>query len=264
MPRKAEAKHEYIHPLIYADPGTGKTVLAASAPNTLIIHPPADNIGSALRMGYEFDEEVCRTWDEMTEIYEYLRHEDHGYEWVWWDGISLAQDELLHSIMEDLVPEKPHRELYIPDQREYMINFKRALEWIRYMIQLPFNFGITAHPYRFEIPDKNCDDPDDTEVLYMPWIQGKQMPEKVCGYMNIVGYLDVATDKEGNEHRVLYTKKRRNFYAKDQFGAFNGRMVDPTVPKIEKAIKEAIAKQPTKKRTRSSSTGKKTTTRRKS
>lgn len=238
MPQRAEPSHEYLHPLIYADPGVGKTVLAASGKDTLIIHPPMDNIGSALRLGYQFDHEVVHDWNDMTNIYEFLRHEKHTYKWAWLDSISLGQDEWLHSIMVDLVSEKPHREIEIPDQREYLINFKRELAWIRDMINLPMNFGITAHPELIQIPDE--DDPEETVDLFMPWVQGKQMPQKVCGYMNIVGYLDVSEDKEGAERRVLYTTRRKHFYAKDQFGAFGGRLIDPTVPKMEKIVRDSM------------------------
>lgn len=236
-----------MHPFIYADPGVGKTCLAASGPDSLLIHPPTDNIGSALRLGHTFDEEVVTDWGEMNDIYEFLRHEKHDYQWVWWDSVSLGQDSLLHSIMEDVVAEKPHRVIEIPDVREYMINMKRIQTWVREMIALPINFGITAHPYRFEVPDRESNDRDDTEIIYMPWVQGKMMPEKLCGYMNIVGYLEAREDKEGNERRILWTSRDRRFYAKDQFGAFNGKVIDPTVPKLEKLVSDAIGGQPKKR-----------------
>jgi hypothetical protein len=59
----------------------------------------------------------------------------------------------------------------------------------------------------------------------MPWIQGKQMPEKICGYMNVVGRLYVNDGK-----RILETEHKGLYWAKDQLGI--GRVIEPTMPKL--------------------------------
>jgi len=260
MPREASLSNEYLHPLIYGDPGAGKTTLATSSGSkVLIIHPPTDSVGSAIRVGHSFSEEVITDWSEMNDVYEYLRHEDHGFKWVWLDSISLAQDELLHSIMQDVVSLKPSRQIEVPDVREYMINFQRLLTWTRSMCALPVHFGMTAHAYRYSVDARDAVDQDAEDVIYMPWVQGKMMPEKMCAYMNIVGFLDVLSDREGNERRVLWTRKRNRFYAKDQFGAFGEKVIDPTLDKMEAIVYKGIPKPEAAKKV----TAKKVTVKRK-
>lgn len=252
MPTDVAPNSEYHRWMITGHPGVGKTVLAASSPNALIARSPMDQVDSILSMGYSAKQEIVRTWGDMHDLFEYLRHEDHGFEWVWLDTTSLVQDVLLHSIMEDLVTEKPHRNLYVPDKAEYQQNMNRMKAWVRDVVSLPVNFGMTAHPNRVE-------DEDDDTVLYYPWIQGRNMPQTLCGYMKLVGYLTVVETKEGDERRVLITTQRDKYYAKDNYGALGGRVADPTVPKIVKKIEEKTNR---KKTTRKKTSRKKTTSRR--
>jgi hypothetical protein len=81
----------------------------------------------------------------------------------------------------------------------------------------------------------------------MPWIQGKNMPNKICGMMNLVGYYHLQTREVRGEtkmSRVLQTNKDVSWYAKNQFklpdgsGVFGpqGKLVNPTIPKMVEAI----------------------------
>lgn len=221
-----------INFLVYADPGAGKTPLASSAPKTLILD--ADHGAESAR---DADVWTINSWHDMDEAWEYLRHEGHQeYEWVWLDGISVGQDRLLKGIMESLIAPtsqggegKSHRKLWQADKGEYGQNMFRLKQWVMNMTSSPFNFGITSHPWRYE-------DPVTEEERIMPWVQGKNMPETICGMMNVIGYMVV--DDEGKQR--LYTKPHGNYYARDKFGALGAGMINPTIPKIEAKIKEAV------------------------
>jgi hypothetical protein len=104
-----------------------------------------------------------------------------------------------------------------------------------------FNLGITAHPALMANPDK--DDEDDNsqpDEILMPWVQGKQMATKICGYMNCVAYLRVQKVKvkgEVQRRRVLNTEANGVYYAKNSLAPIpNGRIINPTVPRIEKYL----------------------------
>lgn len=224
---------EKVRLLVYAHPGRGKTVLAATSAElgkTLLIRSPVDHIPRmALNSGAE--QALVHDWDEMYQLLEFLRHEPEAYDWVWLDSISLWQDVGLDDVFQSAIERNPSRRKYGPDKGEYGINMGRLAEWVRFVVGAnAFNFGVTAHP----IP---MIDPVDDGLLLMPWVQGKQMAEKVCGYMNMVCYLEVRKNKEGKQYRVLHSQATEDYYAKDQYDAFtDGKLINPTMPKIMEAI----------------------------
>lgn len=221
--RPVQGLHK-VNMLIFGRSGIGKTRLIGGGPNTLIVHPPTDHLDS-IRSG-DAKEKVVNDWDDMTEVYEYLRHGGNAnHDWVWLDSISLFQDTGLDDIWEGVIADKPHRAKHGADKGEYGINMQRLARWVRHMVALEgFNFGITAH-------QADLNDEDDNALL-MPYVQGKNMSNKICGYMNVVAYLEMVKGK-----RVLRTTATDRYYAKDQYDAFpNGRLVEPTMAKIIKAI----------------------------
>jgi hypothetical protein len=229
-----------IRACVYGDPGAGKTRLSGSSDKpTLIIRPPMDHTDSLAAVGSTADEWVVDSWNEMEEVNEYMRHEgQHEYEWFALDSISIWQDAGLDDVYEDMLArkhterERQLRAQFGPDKGEYGVNMHRLAKWVRNICALDVNFIVTAHPFKDEDPDG--------DIVYMPWVQGKQMPEKICGYMNLVGYLTVREDKNGNHRRILITDRRDKWYAKDQFDAFDGLLRDPTLPRIEEGINKKL------------------------
>jgi hypothetical protein len=223
--------------MLYGPPGNGKTrLVGSSGPKTLIVKPPTDHTESIRVVGAEKWE--VYDWSEMYNVREFAKHEGaKHYNWIWLDSISLFQDTGLDDIWDGTIARYPHRAEYTLDKLEYGINMWRLQQWVRDMVSFPgFNLGITAHPAELLNPVTN-------ETKLQPWVQGKNMSTKIQGYMNIVGYLEVVTDDKGKNRRVLRTHGTERYEAKDQFDAFgeDGRLVDPTMPKIEEAIEAARA-----------------------
>lgn len=232
-----------INMLIYGDPGTGKTPLIANHPKTLILDA---DLGSESAAGTPADIWPVETWIDMDEAYDFLRHEDHGYEWIWFDGISVGQERLLTGIMEDLIrPQaqggegKAHRKLWQADKGEYGQNMFRLKQWVQHMCAQPFNFGITSHPWRF-------DDYVTGEEKIMPWVQGKNMPETICGMMNVIGLLQVDDEDDTAKTRILRTLPHNNYYARDKFGALGAGLKNPTIERIDRLIHAKVGAQPRK------------------
>lgn len=234
-----------INFMLYARNGIGKTTLVGTTPGkSLILRPPVDHTDSIKRPPPGMEEWVITDWNTNWEALDYLRHDGAEYDWVWFDSISLWQDIGLDDLWETILIEKPERQRYGLDKGDYGVNMFRLAQWVRHVVGAGiFNFGITAHPA--DLPEGM--DSDSTDKL-MPFIQGKNMANKICGYMNIVGYLDLAVSKKNPPPRILRTQAAPDYYAKDQFDAFpGGKLLNPTMPKIIEAIEKA---RPAAKRSR--------------
>lgn len=221
--------------MLYSHPKVGKTTLIGTGGSkTLIIRPPTDHTDMIVGSGAQ--EWVVRDWNEISDAHEYLRQTEGEWDWVWLDSISLFQDHGLDDIWDAEVARKPHRQEYGMDKGEYGRNMERLSRWVRDMAALAdmgiCNFGLTAHPEMLE-------DPATGEFRLMPYIQGRNMSPKICGYMNIIAYLEIKRVK-GEERRVLRTRGTEDYVAGDQFNAFDkGRLIDPTMPKLEAKLNAA-------------------------
>lgn len=240
---------------LYGAPGVGKTRFVGSGKDTLIIRPPTDHTDS-IRGGASrnIKEWVVRSWDDLTGAHDsvqaYLTSEGHKWDIVAFDSISLFQDTGLDSIWQQVIAEKPHRARYGLDKQEYGINMHRLSVFVRDIVGLEkFNFIVTAHPFWGENIDGDS--------LLMPYVQGKNMTEKIAGCMNMVGYMEVKTSRANGKttkKRIINFDSSDRYYAKDQFDAFEkGRLLNPTMPKLLEAVeaarsRESAAKPKPKKR----------------
>jgi len=220
--------------LIYAEPGTGKTSVIATSPRCFIID--ADhNSDVVVARGLKAHRKLVSDWQDMDDILEYFRAGGTSkFDWVWLDTITLFQDRGLSSIMEDLASNRANRLRWAPDKGEYGQNMNRLMDWIRDMSKLPINFGITAHVMRYTSPTTE-------EELLVPMVTQKNMPDKVCGYMTLVGLLTKRSIGDGQQSELaLHTVKTASYYAKEPWGAI-GTMKDPTIPKMLARIDAKIA-----------------------
>jgi hypothetical protein len=248
---------DWLRAVIHAYPGAGKTSLigsgAESGYKTLIVRSSMDLIPSrVLKSGAE--EYVADTWEHMNEILTFCQHaHPFPYDIVWWDNISVAQDMLLDDVWEATVAEKPARAFrHNPetgrfdkpnlsptsglDRGEYGRNMERIQQWLRHMVGCnTFHFGVMAHPHEGQHPTN-----DEGGFLLRPYVQGKMMTEKLCGYGNFIGFMEVM-EEDKRTWRRLHVKESPRWYAKDQFDAFlpNGYLDEPTLPKIMTAIEKA-------------------------
>lgn len=237
--------------IIYGDPGCGKTPLVGTSPRGLILNADPYGTVSAALTGSKCDRWDVRDHYDLDDAKEYLRHGGtDDYDWVWLDSITLFQERGLDQIMEDLIKGgKNHRKVYLPDKGEYGQNQNRIKLWVRGMVDLPINFGMTAHVMKVE--------DDDGNILMKPAIQGVQgqVSDTICGYMGLVGHM-YQVRRDGTTTRFLQVFKDSKRVAKDRYGAVpGGKMEKPTIPKLEELIKAKLPKQqPTRRRTGGSQT----------
>ena len=222
-----------INMFVYGYPGIGKTPFIATGEKTLILDGDR-GAGSAAGSGADVWEDVT-TWEKMEEAYEFLRHSNHGYRNVWWDGVSIGQDYLLEDVMNILIrPQseggkgKSHRVPYLVDQGEYQENMMRIKQWIRHMIAQPFNFGVTGFPF------PSFDEATDETKLW-PWIQGKRMPQSVCSSFDFVVFC--RRDDKGFK---LYGRETEDYYARDRWSVLGPGILNPTIPQIERMVRAKL------------------------
>lgn len=227
---------------LYADNGTGKTSLITTEPRSLILQADPGGTTTAASMGRPGKYKVISGWDDLEATEDYFRNGPgcQKYGWVWLDSVSLFQDIGLENIMVDLIKPtsqggkgRSHREVWHPDKGEYGENMNRLKLFVRHMCGMPVNFGFTAFPFRTE-------DEQTGEIQYLPWVQGRGMPNALCGMVDVIGYMRIVA-KDQKEHQAVYFKKKDMYYAKDRFGALPPMMLDPTIPKIEGLIKKRLA-----------------------
>jgi hypothetical protein len=232
----------WIRFLVHSEPGVGKTVLAGTTKSRSLILLADPNVQSAVLYGSTADKWEMNNWTDMENALMYLAHEGYrDYDWVWLDSETHFQERGLDGIMEELIvgnpsrgqAGKPHRVKWGTDKGDIGQNMSRLAMWHRDMIRIPINIGVTAHTMRDEI---ELDD-GTIENLWVPAIQGRGMPAKICSYMNLVGFMYARRVEGGQIETGLITQKDSSHYAKDNWmGATGGLMINPTIPKIEAAI----------------------------
>lgn len=229
---------KHVNFLLHSEPGVGKTPFIATGAKTLILDADS-GIDSAAFAGSKADVWTVEDHRTLYDVLEYLKHENHGYKWVWLDSLTLYQEKGLEDVMADLVATKKHRDIDLPDRGEYRLNYGRILRWVRHMSAQPFHFGITTHSMY-----------DEDSEMHVPLIAGQSkngpMWTKVCGFMGIVGYLRSAKKKDGSKQWVLHLDRNyKDYYARNRYGL--DRIVAPTIPKLERAV---FGEAPKKKRRR--------------
>jgi len=245
MPVSKAADDNLIRIMLYGEPGVGKSVFAGTSPKCLFLVNNAGEVTSPASMGSNADMWLCEGYDDVDEAFEYMRHEGHKtYDWLWFDNLTLFQEQCMDKIMADLVAAKPNRSQWVPDQHEYLVNQNRIGTMIRSLIKLPVNIGFTAHVMRQQ--------DDDGKVLYLPMLQGGQgaLSQKVCGYMNLVAFMK-AVRKDGATTRSLTLSKNSRYIAKSRFKGVPTTMESPTVPKLQMAVTGSVPRSgtPAKKTT---------------
>lgn len=230
---------QYARFLFHGEAGIGKTVLASSAPNSLMLFNNSEQGAGAARNGSDADSVVVRDYTDMDEILEWLEHSrDNKYDWISWDNSSLFQDQGMQEIMDDVVMAKPSRNLFIPDKPEYLMSQQRMYRIMTRLNALPANLIVVAHSMEMDTEDEN----GKGIIKIVPMYQGGQgaFSEKMAGMVSTVGYLHFKEVMvSGEKQNVRYLTMERGglgrVSVKDGYGIGNVPM--PTMPKLLEKMK---------------------------
>lgn len=227
-----------INMCVYSHPGEGKTAFWGSGNNSVFMLDSDPGMGSQTCKALGQSPYVMPVidYDDLHTAYEYVKEDLTrdlpSVKWVVWDSVTLFQDRvLIDEIMPDAVAENPRQEEFVPSRREYLINMNKIGRYVRYFVDMNhINFGMSAHV--------EMSQDSDGKTLYMPQIQGKNMPSKITGYMNVVGYMDKATTEDNKMVQRILWQRQGKFFAKDRFSALGRHMDKPTLPRVLEAVQK--------------------------
>lgn len=236
-PNDLDLLNSRIKMCIYSHPGEGKTVFWGSGgTDVLFINSDPEGTISATAQGHRYHTVDAYDWDDMEQVYDWLKGDQPSeFRWIVWDSLTLFQDAaLIDDVMVDAAAENPKQEEFVPSKREYLINMNKLGRMVRQLAKLPYNLGISCHVM-------TTTESGGDGTIFMPQVQGKNMPSKISGYMNVVGYLGKTQVEERTVQSILFRREGR-YYAKDRWDALGQRVNRPTLPKVEGLIEEQRAK----------------------
>lgn len=233
-----------LNMITYSHPGEGKSVFLGSAGEGMcILVSDPEGIVSARSMGFRPHSIQVTDYGELQEAYEWFKEsaepKRNGIRQIGWDSLTLFQDRaLIDDIMQDAHDDNPKQDWDVPSRREYLQSQNRIGRYVRNFVDLPYDFIISAHVMDIKAPEGDG-------MLFAPLIQGGdgKFTMKICGYMNVVGYLHKGKSAADANKLVQKLQVRRagRVYAKDRFdclGDSTGMMERPTLAKVNKLVSE--------------------------
>lgn len=231
---------KYIHMLLVATPGFGKTVFFGTEDTVLFLSTDPEGTVSAWSLGSNAREWEMRHWDTLVEAYKYLRDggiAEMGLTWVVIDNVSEAEELAKWNNIAIESKHNPKVDDFVPTQGNYQRTQNQLLQLVKQFNDLPVNVGYTAW---IETHEDN-----EGREYYAPAIHGQKgaVAQMIAGYMNVVGYGEVIETDDGVEHRRIWFSQTGPFRGKDRFVALGKSRTDLTLPKMQAIINSAIKKR---------------------
>lgn len=232
--------------LIYGRNKKGKTTFCTTAGQGKILIADPEHGTTEMK---EKDPHVwpLEKWEDIDDLYNFLRSGKHDYEWVALDGLTRISNMSLNYVMRVQEEKTLDRIPGLVQQRDY----GKAGELMRAMLtnfhNLPLGVIYTAQERMQEAVDSEEDeDAEAGSTMYVP-----DLPKGVRGMVNslvdVIGriYVVKVEDKEGNARAqrrlwlgesVRYDTGYRSDYTLPDY------IAAPTVPKLVRAIRTGSTK----------------------
>ena len=233
--------------LIYGPPGAGKTRLAASASSVpdlarvALIDLEAGSVSVETSPDVDHEQvDVFRPedWAETKVVLEALLNEEHDYQTVILDTVG--------KMMEYMLPEKEKK----AGNNKFDMWRMLAEDTIRFT-ELLHRSGLNVILLAHTDEEKN----EKTGVVRtFPYFLGQKTGKEAPKIFDIIGYLFVDTDDEGDPLRILQTEGVDGIVAKDRTDALPSFLGQPTMEKMYNFIEAGIPGKGRKPATKTKST----------
>lgn len=188
-----------INILIYGDPGSGKTCLAAGLPNALFLACDPSWI-AAVKIGRRPPNlRVISNFETLDAGLSWLEDGNaSNYRWIVVDGLSVLQMKLLHQFSREAWEDNPAKRVsaHQPDKPDYFRQQNVIKTSVARLMDLPTNVLVTAHA---------VDGDDNGEPVVRPHIEGRgyAVGNAVTALPAMIGYLYPSIVGEGKEARQV-------------------------------------------------------------
>lgn len=214
---------------IYGEPGVGKTVLAASSPNTLVLD--CDHSSESLKNHPELRNTKILAMEEFADIQRIIWALKMGYI-PWVETLVIDNFTYLQAkALDELVAGKAGTSL-VPTQPDYQLNTKALRKILIELYELPINKVVTAHVEK----DK---DGIDGHLIIRPAVTPK-LGETMDGIFSLIGFLWVERN-ETSVTRYLQVEPNRLVKAKTRIGGLPPVIANPSMSMLLAANKNRKA-----------------------
>jgi hypothetical protein len=222
--------------LIYGRPKSGKTRLAASAPDVLLIDVNEQGTAS-VRKDYDPNVYPVEYWQEINDVYWYLQGADHPYKSVSIDGITAMQNLCLNFVLGEMQALDASRDPDMPSRQAWGKVGKLMRTQITNFRNLPMNVVFTALT-RAAFQGDDDDEDADRQI-------GPACSPSVAGHLeaavDVIGYLfkrEVFVKVKGSDKKKKVTRRRllvdgtEKYLVGDRTGALGNQIDAPDLTKM--------------------------------
>lgn len=226
----------FISLMAVAESGFGKTVLAGSADDMLIVSVDPEGTDSALYAGSKAKEVIVRSYEDMDEVYRWLRDEGHKeFGWMCVDSGPEMQKIFQGTWLEKNKANAGKRHPDVLGMDGHQVTQLQLIRFIKQINDLPMHKMWTALPMRLE--------DEEGEPYYLPNFHGGKgdVAQQVMGYMKVQGFGEFVETKpvkggKPNMVRRWHFQPYGPFKGKDRYDALGAYMDNPTLPEIAATI----------------------------
>jgi hypothetical protein len=184
---------DYAKVVLYGPPGSGKTTAAATWPKPLFLSAES---GLLSIRDKAIDVWTIDQWEDLEGAFKFLKHEKHEYLSVVIDSLTEVQKKLNEYIVRAF-PNVKRGYTDLVSESDWGANIDKMRKLCRAFRDLPMNVVFITLNQDVEV---------DGEAVTRPALNGKTLPDELCGWVDAVIYCPgPQKDEEGVQHYLGQT-----------------------------------------------------------
>jgi hypothetical protein len=181
---------DYAKVVLYGPPGSGKTTAAATWPKPLFLSAESGLLSVRDR---DIDVWTIDKWEDLEEAFVHLKHEKHDYLSVVIDSLTEVQKKLNEYLVRKFPAMKRAYES-LTSESDWGANISMMREKCRGFRDLPMHVVFITLSQDVKIDDEN---------VTRPALNGKTLPDELCGWVDAVIYCPGPQKDEAGAQRYL-------------------------------------------------------------